>query len=494
MAKFKILVFHSVLPRFLTLVARELADHHPEISFAGIALSQVDRETVQQTAPGLPWESLSVFSEAVRQQGLDRAADLEYLEAMERKYGRPSLNLILAADWQARSYPYPRACRFLEIVFRFLTAEMERVQPNTVIAEGIDCALTHALYSLARARGIPYLLPGSGRLPGRFSIIGNPHDRWESAEKLFAEYLAAGAPAAAMEAAQLMVQRMTQTGPEGIHARRGERHKIIRRSDWAVLRELLDAHRRDPDNYNMLSPRAVMAQRGLRILRARRLPSYYNPPRTASECVEKYVVFPLHVQPEATTMTLAPNYVDQPTLIANIARSLPAGYYVYTKEHPVSVGVRSLEEYRRIRRIPNCRLLPTHTPVHGLLKNSAGVLTITGTMGLEGLMLGLPVVTFGRPFYSASGLTYDVDEPSKLPYILQKAFSSPPSDRQRLLTFLAASLEGSYEGQIGYERVAPTEAFGPENVARVARAFEQELQFRKCDFIRLDQQSAYAGT
>jgi len=187
------------------------------------------------------------------------------------------------------------------------------------------------------------------------------------------------------------------------------------------------------------------------------------------------MIFPLHVQPEATTLTLAPFYVDQPTLIANIAKALPVGYQLYVKEHVMAVGRRPLGEYERIMDIPNVKLISPDVRVRDLIQQSLGVCTITGTMGWEALVYGKPAITFGRPFYDASGLTYPVEEIQGLPRLLQKAVYNHYVDDTRLLAWTAATLTSTYKCHIGYERVSPTVAWSKSNVAAFSEFLYQEV-------------------
>ena len=49
---------------------------------------------------------------------------------------------------------------------------------------------------------------------------------------------------------------------------------------------------------------------------------------------EKFVFFPLQVQPERNVDIDAPFYANQIEVVTNIAKALPADYKLYVKEHP----------------------------------------------------------------------------------------------------------------------------------------------------------------
>ncbi|HSH03954.1 MAG TPA: hypothetical protein VLL52_15670 [Anaerolineae bacterium] len=125
---------------------------------------------------------------------------------------------------------------------------------------------------------------------------------------------------------------------------------------------------------------------------------------------EPYVLFPLHMNPEASTMIYAPNFVDQEIVIANLVKNLPLTHKLYVKEHPIMVGRRPRGFYDSLRQWPNVRVVIANADSFELIRYSDLVTVITGTMGWEAILMGKPVLTFGRCFYSGIGLsTYCTD-------------------------------------------------------------------------------------
>jgi hypothetical protein len=115
---------------------------------------------------------------------------------------------------------------------------------------------------------------------------------------------------------------------------------------------------------------------------------------------DKYFLFPLHFQPEASTSVLATYFSDQLTTIKNIAFCLPFPYKLYVKEHPTAVGTHSGKFYKEIKKIPNVVLISPDENVENLVKNSQGVITLTSTIGMESALSGKPVYILGNVFYS----------------------------------------------------------------------------------------------
>ena len=115
---------------------------------------------------------------------------------------------------------------------------------------------------------------------------------------------------------------------------------------------------------------------------------------------DKFFLYPLHYQPESSTSVYATYYTDQLNTIKNIAFALPLSYKLYVKEHPASIGLRTGEFYKKIKRIPNVVLVSAHENVAELIKNSSGVVVLTGTIGLEAALSGKPSYVLGTTLYS----------------------------------------------------------------------------------------------
>lgn len=179
-----------------------------------------------------------------------------------------------------------------------------------------------------------------------------------------------------------------------------------------------------------------------------------------------FVYFPLHVTDDYKIKRVIPHTVDQASLIEQVADTLPQGYDIVLKEHPMSVGRNSLALLRRLRKIPNARLVDPYTSSHDLMQKAEAIVVISSTVGLEALMYGKPVLTMGQPFYGGYGVTLDIDSfreiREKVPAILEFK-----PDYERILQFLHASMRRCYAG-------APVLVdSSDENAAKVAGSLDQ---------------------
>ncbi len=129
---------------------------------------------------------------------------------------------------------------------------------------------------------------------------------------------------------------------------------------------------------------------------------------------DKYFIFPLHMYPEASTLVLAKYYVNQLESIINISKTLPADIFLYVKEHKSALGERITNFYKRLKKYPNIKIISHRENTFELIRNAVGVITLSSTVGWEGLILKKPVIVLGDVFYNDTGLTIKIESFSQL--------------------------------------------------------------------------------
>lgn len=115
---------------------------------------------------------------------------------------------------------------------------------------------------------------------------------------------------------------------------------------------------------------------------------------------ERYIYFPLHLQPELSTSAIGGDYSDQMLALEALSAWAPAGMKIYVKENPKQTEKQRDEFfYKRLEALSNVTLLSNAEDSIALIKGSIGVATITGTVGWEALFNGKPVIAFGLAWY-----------------------------------------------------------------------------------------------
>ncbi len=113
---------------------------------------------------------------------------------------------------------------------------------------------------------------------------------------------------------------------------------------------------------------------------------------------EKYIYVPLHLIPESTTFVQAPLYVNELNNIEMLSKSIPAGWRIYVKEHQAMLGEREFEFYKKVKKIPNVRLVKFnyYTDPKPWITKSQGVYTVTGSSAFEAALLGKRSIILGE--------------------------------------------------------------------------------------------------
>ena len=119
-----------------------------------------------------------------------------------------------------------------------------------------------------------------------------------------------------------------------------------------------------------------------------------------------FIYFPLHMQPEATTVPLGLVWSDQLSLIEYLSQALPS-YEIIVKEHPNQYRydfrkekIRSLEFYRSISKIKNVHLIDINVDSILLTKYSCAVAGISGSNQWESIIRFKPVLQFSEQITS----------------------------------------------------------------------------------------------
>lgn len=125
---------------------------------------------------------------------------------------------------------------------------------------------------------------------------------------------------------------------------------------------------------------------------------------------ERFVFFPLHVQPEASTCPNAEIYVDQKLVIEMISKCLPEDVLLYVKEHPSywarTMRFDDIRDYRNksyydeIAALSNVRIIKHDYNTIELIDRSLCLITINGTAAWESIFRNKPVIMFGNAFFS----------------------------------------------------------------------------------------------
>jgi hypothetical protein len=304
---------------------------------------------------------------------------------------------------------------------------------------------------------------------GLLSVYSGGPQEWNLTNDKLAEIRERGLSAEERRKAKAFVEgfRERPERPTGMQTR--SRLPVADKEDVERLAQLGKRYLSDPQNPTLTSPVQALRQRAVRLARNQASQSldYFDRPQPR----ERYVLYPIHFQPEASTLVQAPYYLDQAALIEDMSKSLPVGYQLYVKEHVSNRGRRPLAFYKRLRDTFGVRLLGPDEDTWTLIRDAAAVAVITGTVGWEGLLFGKPVVTFGDVFYNQCTLTHRAGLVAKDQWhrVFRKAIFEHVHDEEQLLEFVAAIQASSRPGFLKNPNTFPA-VLERENVERITDA------------------------
>jgi len=433
----KVYFYFSVYEELFARVAGTLRDEFGFATFGGFVWGHDQRAFLEAT--NVHWARIDVFTDWLARLR-NWKVDYAYLEKAEVKYGVPNLNLIVYSDRFLAKGSYERVLSILEICLREFERMVEEYKPDVVVFESVDSIATNVLHIVASKAGIPCFLTEPSRIPGRTAFFQDRYQEWRGLAKTCREMQARGLTTDERAHAEEFLLEFQTRQPQASQLLPWM-SPVPKWMDFSLFGDAFNRFLQDPRNPNLVGPLQLLARRVTRQIRhyGSEWLRYFEQPVPD----EKFVLFPLHLQPEVSTLVMAPFYVDQIALIEDIAKSLPIGYRLYVKEHFVMLGRRPLEDYRRIRDLYNVRLISPHSDSFKLVKQARAVTTITSTMGWEAILFEKPVISFGEPFYSAYPQVVRASRIAKkeLPALFQKVLTDYQPDHELLLQFIAAVLQ-----------------------------------------------------
>jgi hypothetical protein len=148
---------------------------------------------------------------------------------------------------------------------------------------------------------------------------------------------------------------------------------------------------------------------------------------------ERFVYFPLHLQPELTTSALGGNFSDQISAIEELSRILPDGWYLYVKENPKqNEAYRGKLFFKRLMKLKNVRYIKRTYNSSKLINDSEFVAVINGTAGWEAIFAKKPILIFGHAWFSSfKGVTKYVPTIS-----IADILSNKPADPSESVEYL----------------------------------------------------------
>ncbi len=458
--------FFSVHEKLFDAVNHELRDRFGVTRFSGFIWGEDQRRFLAKGT--VPYSRLNMFSRDVAPLA-GNAPDIEYLERCEARYDVSLHRMIFSERNFLDGHTYDEMLRYAEVLFRLVERTFEEDRPDFVYSENVGGLTSYIHWAVARGMNIPYWAMGASKLENRMAVSKNGLNHWNLTYAKFAELRVRGLRDDERRTATAFVEGFRERPTRLTHTVTRARLPVIEKRDLELLYTFGSRYVTDRGNPTLKNPVFSLSSRAKRLARSRAALAKGVFERPVEG--ERYVLFPIHFQPEATTLVQAPYYLDQAALIEDIAKSLPVGTQLYVKEHFTNRGRRSLAFYDRIRSTFGVRLLGPDEDSWALIDNAAAIAVITGSMGWEGLLKKKPVISFGDIYYNQCPLVYRAGEAPKDQWhaLFRKALFEHEHDEELLLAFYSAIEQTTFPGFVKNATTFP-KALEPANVRNVANA------------------------
>jgi hypothetical protein len=414
----------------------EVFDYYRKV---GLAQSEWGNlEGVYKELNGLP-EDLS-----------DDAVDWNYLRTFEARYCRRftlmemvAMDPLLSGAYHHRTIYYrPRnkalLFKSLELHARYLEA--------LFTPGGFDCVFTvngqyfvkAAVFTMAHACGIPYLVAASCRIRDLYVVydnfaMGTPRSILAEMRRL--EEVGDPCRDAISYFDRLKKERRpaydaAETWEDALRRQLSLSFRLKEIWWWLTRypRRVLFVHKhyRGRLRRNYFLPSYFACVRTLVVGLWRRL-QYFRHPELMRTDLPKgpFVFFPLHLIPESTVLTLSKTF-DEMECIFQLAKALPADWQVVVKIKPdmlTSFDTHPVSYFLGMSRLANVQFIHPLTPSTEIIDKASAVATIAGTALLEGAVLDKPGFRWCPTEFEAIDTIYPF-HPDKVREQLQRGVSA----------------------------------------------------------------------
>jgi hypothetical protein len=369
--------------------------------------------------------------------------DRQLLASLETT-GVPTINNMILSDRFVSKLPYEDALRYATLLAEKMLAFYASLKP-TVVLSSFDSMHASLGFAAAKLMGIPWFALNFSSLPINHvalcadlspasRVILEPERAGKmraTAERLLNEFEDRKIQAAAyippkLFSASFIVQRMP-----------GQFQALMR-----ILRRRRLRHYFKFTEYPNAYSVSGLFREAIRLRKnVLRLP--------ADELVRappdgRYAFFGLHTQPESSIDVFAHFFSNQLQVVELMARSMPPTHTLFVKLHKSDVPNYSRAVLSKFCQLPGVRLVSPYAETFEFIKGADLILSIQGTIGLEGALLGKPVIMFGdsptKIFPSVSTIGRNPD----LPALVRRKISEDGPSRKAVVDAFAEYLAALY--------------------------------------------------
>lgn len=209
----------------------------------------------------------------------------------------------------------------------------------------------------------------------------------------------------------------------------------------------------------------------------RRLESYYNSLTGPIDLESPYVLVTLSYQPERTSSPMSGVYANSFLMVDLLSKTIPSGWQLYVKEHPLQLsGIRHGERsrtrwfYDDLVSLPNVKLVPFSMTQFALIDNAEAVATSAGTAGWEAVVRGKPALIFGNPWYLGCEGVFDAQTEETCRESLATIVAGYRVDREKVRLYVNVLEQVCFTGYVDSIEARSAGISNEENVLAITKA------------------------
>jgi hypothetical protein len=342
-------------------------------------------------------------------------------EAFLKKFGDINIWASYYPDFERNElyyrYRYPKDGfhrKLLVSLYRFFDEIITGNNIKTIVYENVSNSFAYAAYNVGKLYSVEYFGIVMSRLPMRFELFEGKNINSDNFINEYNSFLDGNIDEATHVEADMYVSNFNQvihttdpiSSPSLTFSKRYLNRKRvinfrikIRSLKWLRNSESKYAYQTQTPLLQSFRNFIKFIKRKIRL---NSVDKYYSDVQPG----EKFFLYPLHLHPESSTSVQAPHYINEIEVIQNLSINLPFGHYLYVKDHPSNAGNNRSSFYKRLARIPNVKIISFKESSKKIIPLSAGVITLTSTVGFEALILNKPVIALGDVFYEKHPLCF----------------------------------------------------------------------------------------
>ena len=347
--------------------------------------------------------------------------DLKYLAEIEKKY-KFDVWKIVYSDINFYKYNEYHKFKYDEILIiieqecKFYEKILDNVKPDFLVIRITDSSNGQILQKICIAKGIKVLMLGFTRFGNR-AYISHEYDYLEMSNKHYEK------EEKSFDQLREHVEYITSLQSSFRKEFRNSRKKWIKGALKYLSLVSSNNYRKYYANTEKNIFKVIYVE-GMIPLKSRYRKKFIDSNLSKQlEHNQKFIYFPLQLEPERSTLIPATFYTNQLNVITNIAKSLPIDFQLFVKEHPMQKvkGWRTISFYKSILELANVKLIHPSISNDEMLKKCAMAITIAGTTGLEAALYKKPAIIFTDAIYASLPSVHRLTSLEELPNAIRES-------------------------------------------------------------------------